>query len=226
MTRRLFHGVLIGVALLSFAASIHAGGWAIVTFERLPDYFVAGQPSTLILTVRQHGMTLMNDANIRVTATSAGAKTEVMARPTGKPGEYRAEVTVSTPGAWMVSVNPNLFTIEGLLPIYAIRAGETPPRPLSQVERGERLFVSKGCLGCHANSEIAVRGLTDVGPELTGRRFPVDYLRGVLANPAAGLVKRTGTTWEMPNLNLQDEEIAALTAYINRPRNTAVSKAQ
>jgi hypothetical protein len=223
MNRRLFHAALISVALLSFAASIRAGGWGIVTFETLPDHFVAGQASTLIFTVRQHGLTLTSIPDLQVTATSAaGATTQAKASPTGRPGEHRVDLTVPGPGAWTVSIDPGFSALEGLLPISAIRPGEAPV-PLSEVERGERLFVSKGCLGCHLNNEIAVKNLIQVGPDLTGRRFPVDYLRGVLSNPSTVLMQDP-EKWGMPNLKLREEEVAALTAFINRPRNVVASK--
>ena len=50
---------------------------------------------------------------------------------------------------------------------------------------------------------------TDPKFDLTGKRFPNDYLKKFLADP-------TIKPAEMPNLNLNADEIEALAAFINK----------
>ena len=51
-----------------------------------------------------------------------------------------------------------------------------------------------------------------VGPELTARKYPAEYLAKRLADPAS--VQGAGQT-QMPNLGLRQDEIRALVAFIN-----------
>jgi hypothetical protein len=79
--------------------------------------------------------------------------------------------------------------------------------------------VAKGCIGCHLNQEIAVPNLVSVGPDLTGKRFPPDHLKEFLADPSRTLGRSARLEYgQMPNLNLKEQEIAALVEFINRDR--------
>jgi len=74
---------------------------------------------------------------------------------------------------------------------------------------GLRLFTAKGCVGCHRHLEVNPEHKTDTKFDLTGRRFQQDYLKKFLADPS---IKPA----EMPNLNLKQDEIEALAAFINK----------
>jgi hypothetical protein len=54
-----------------------------------------------------------------------------------------------------------------------------------------------------------------VGPTLTGRRYPVDYLTKFLTNPAATRGYAPDQLGGMPNLELRPHEITSLVAFIN-----------
>jgi len=86
--------------------------------------------------------------------------------------------------------------------------------PMSQVEIGERLFITKGCVTCHVNKKISLLPdyqATSVGaPSLTSFSASPEILRMRLKDPES--VKTD--TW-MPNLNLSDSEIEALIKFIN-----------
>lgn len=84
--------------------------------------------------------------------------------------------------------------------------------PLSAVEQGQVLFLSKGCVVCHthADAQATYTGFqTNLGPNLTGTKLSVDYLRVWLKDPSA-LKPET----EMPNLELKETEIEALAAFL------------
>jgi cytochrome c2 len=216
-------------ALLPFLimTAAFAGGWAIVTVNDLPEYAVSRKPVILTFTVRQHGITRLGGLKPSVRATASGhPDATAAASPTGKSGEYTATLTFPEAGAWTIRIDSGFNAIEAsLLPVNVIDFGSPSPVPLSQAVRGEHLFVAKGCIGCHRNQEVAAQTLVSVGPDLTGRRFPPEHLKEFLADPNKTL-KRSATLeyGQMPNLNLEDQEIAALVAFINRDRSEASTR--
>ncbi len=91
---------------------------------------------------------------------------------------------------------------------------EMPVDPsISQVELGRRLFLAKGCIGCHVNTKANQSDYWTVeigAPNLSNFSASPEALRLRLKDPA--LVK---SDTQMPNLNLSDAEIEALIAFIN-----------
>lgn len=95
-----------------------------------------------------------------------------------------------------------------------------PVEPSTELaQQGAELMATKGCLGCHAVGGDAASGASRVGPALTnmGSRLQIaglldnnpENMRAWLADPAA---IKPGA--RMPNLNLSDDELDALTAYL------------
>lgn len=81
--------------------------------------------------------------------------------------------------------------------------------------QGRALFVAKGCLVCHNHPAFAelrhqtmALGYSDA-PTLANLKMDADYLKRWLHNPRA-----LKPTTLMPNLNLSDEEIDALSAFL------------
>lgn len=202
MTTRSLKRLLPGVLLLS-AMAAHAGAWATITVEDLPEYVVAREPVNLTFTVRQHGVTLLNGLKARVNATAAAAGREA--------GQYTATLTAPEAGDWTITIHSGFHSSSTtLMPLKVIAPSSRAPLALPAAERGRRLFVAKGCVTCHDGR---------VGPDLTGRRYPAEYLGQFLANPA--IAPRRSRTAEMPNLNLKQPEIAALVAFINTERQAS-----
>jgi len=201
------------VAVLLTLLALHFGGWAVVTVEDLPDQVVVGQPVTLSFAVRQHGHTLMSGLNARLEAKAGGQTVRAAATAAGT-GRYAATLTLPHAGAWTITIysgfGPSNLT---LMPVPAVNAGHTAPE-LAAADRGQRLFVAKGCLTCHLHDEVPTSGAVKVGPDLSGRRFAADYLRRFLADPSIATTRGSGGE-EMPNLNLAPREIAALAAFLN-----------
>jgi mono/diheme cytochrome c family protein len=91
--------------------------------------------------------------------------------------------------------------------------GMTSDPNASQIETGRRLFVAKGCITCHFNTKVHSYSeymTVEVGPNLTKFSASPEALRLRLKDPAS--VK---SDTQMPNLNLSEEEIEALIAFIN-----------
>ena len=195
------------------------GGWASITIDNVPDYIVAGQPVTINYTVRQHGAEPLSGLSGSIKAASGEMVATAAVTAAGRAGHYTATLTLPRPGDWTISINAGFRTARvTLLPIKVIAAGMPLPL-LADAERGQRLFVGKGCVTCHVHRDVPAEGVK-YGPDLSDRSFPADDLARFLADPAKVLRAR-GSTKSMPDLELQPREIAALVAFINQDGLTA-----
>jgi hypothetical protein len=208
------------LALLTTLAATHAGGWAVITVEDVPNELVVGQPVTLTYSVRQHGRTLLGGLSGRLEALGAGQTIRATATPGPDAGRYIVAFTPPRPGTWSLTsgFGNNHLT---LMPIPAVNAGRSVTA-LSATDRGLRLFVAKGCATCHVHPDVTQSGEVKVGPDLSGRRFEADYLRRFLAEPNIATT-RGPDGFEMPDLNLAPQEIAALAAFINGARDASTA---
>lgn len=78
---------------------------------------------------------------------------------------------------------------------------------------GRALFMAKGCNACHLHDEALNVWSTEIGPNLTAYQKTTAYLRVWLKDPQA--IK---PTTEMPNLQLKEDEIEALAAFLTHPK--------
>ncbi len=209
--------VLLAAVAAFVGISVRAGGWATITVADLPDHFVAGQTTHLSFTIRQHGVKLMDDLTPSLEAVNGTEK--VIASVSREGTNYQAKFTLPKPGAWTITIKssfgPNDVT---LLPMQAL-AANTQAKALSEAERGQRLFVAKGCLQCHKNDNAGVNGRFPWATDLTSKHYSNAYLAQVLSNPQTALAPPKNE--RMPNLNLKPNEIAALTAFQNAGKQTA-----
>ncbi len=85
-------------------------------------------------------------------------------------------------------------------------------------QQGQTVFLSGACIGCHTINGTAATG--KVGPDLTHMGSRTSLAGGMLANTEGNLKRwlanppgvKAGSV--MPNLNLGNQEIDALTAYL------------
>jgi hypothetical protein len=196
-------------------ANPHAGGWAVVTVENLPDQFVVGKPTTLTFSVRQHGMHLVPGLRAYAIANLRDKQIDATSGPGKESGYYTASFTLPEPGRWTISIQSG-FGASGLtlMPIEAVAASATPT-PVPIATRGQQLFIAKGCNTCHVHGDTRARPMSPVGVDLTDKRYTDGLLAKILQDPS--IVQPTGI-WRMPNLNLKPQEISALVAFINKPR--------
>ena len=224
MLRKPLHCLLPAVMLLpAFGPAAPLGGWAVITVEELPEHLTVGQPTPLEFTVRQHGFTALGDLQPRVEATSGTARTSAAAPPRllGTTGRYAATLTVPKSGDWTITINSGFMSSRvTLLPIRAFDAGARGLPAIPERARGHALFVAKGCITCHVHEETKAAPSVAVGPELTGRRYPAEFLTRFLANPAAFVAERPGAA-RMPSLGLDEREIASLVTFINTERQVS-----
>ena len=150
--------------MLKLAAALIAGltamgGWAVVTVKDLPEYVVAGRQYTLEFQVRQHGRTLLNGLHPRLemrnTQRDLGSVAAVPKRQ--EDGTYTVTFTAPVADRLVLTLQSGFGNSElHLYPVAVVASGAARP-PMALAERGQALFVAKGCNTCHANSDLSSR---------------------------------------------------------------------
>ena len=201
------------------AGVVTMGGWAVVTVKDLPEYFIAGKQYTIEFQVRQHGRTLLSGLRPQLVINRPGAR-EVVIPAVARSAEGTYAVTFTAPApAPAPAASEVRFTIRSgfmnnelrLYPQPVIAAGTSRPAMAAR-DRGQVLFVAKGCNTCHSNIDLANRPdnqLVTVGPELGGRHLAREYVIQKVKNPASE---------KMPDLGLTDAEANAIAALLNGGR--------
>jgi mono/diheme cytochrome c family protein len=207
--RLFWTGVLLTVAVVV----VEAGGWVVITVTDLPDYVVVEKPVTLTYAVRQHGMHLLGGLTGRIEARAGINVVRAPAVPTSELGHYSATFTLPYGGDWTVDI---LSGFSGQLngsriTLKAVNRGRPAPT-VSEQERGQRLFVAKGCITCHVHGAVDGRS-TSAGPALTAKRYQAEYLKRFLAHPPQAEPAAAGR-WQMPDLMLHERDIVSLMAFI------------
>ncbi len=231
-------GVLALGCLLTAATPTAFGGWAVVTILDVPEYLEAGKPTTIAFKIRQHGRTVLWDRSPSVTMHAADAgfvsrifkRHRVHAEKTSSHGVYEATITPNEAGEVTLTIDTDLFGWKvRLLPMRVVDAADPPPA-LSPFDRGRQLFAAKGCVTCHEKIDdpgLAELQTLKVGPYLTGRTFPTDYLVMKIKNPAEN--RAAGASLNgvvMPQLELGVAAIEALVSFINAGHETDETDSQ
>lgn len=215
---------LASAALAGLAAM---GGWAVVTVQDLPEYFVAGRPYTIEFKIRQHGRDLLNNLEPELLLSTSAPRfgglldgaNEQRITATARPGQgtYAATFTAPASGPLYLTIKSGFGASNlRLYPAPVIVAGATPPA-MSLSDRGSVLFVAKGCNACHTNADLVDRPDNQqikAGPELGGQRLARDYVIQKMKNPASQT---------MPDLGLSDAEIAAIAAFLTGGERTTAT---
>jgi hypothetical protein len=227
----IFGGVTLVASTAAFASM---GGWAVVSVSKIPDAWITGKPLQLTWKVRQHGVKELDGLRPTLEARSGSHLIRGTTWAFEEDGErgYRGTITFPNRGEWQVTIHSGFGKSRAVLLPWPVVDSVTPIRgtveeylktlgiaPLSEAERGRRMFVSIGCVTCHVHRAVAVSGeVNRVGPDLTDRRFAADYLARFLKDPS---VKPPANGKRMPSPGLRDKDIAPLVAFINAQPLTA-----
>ena len=133
-----------------------------------------------------------------------------------------------TQRSWQSPLLAGLLLV-GVGPLAAQDAPCRLPVDTALAKRGQALFSSRACVGCHAIGQGK-----RVGPDLAGvtAQRDLDWLRRWIKNPAAmlatdSLAKALLAQYNnvpMPTLRLADDEVEALLHYIARESGKACVK--
>jgi hypothetical protein len=116
----------LAVSLL-VPAGAAAGGFATVGLDSLPD----GDPNWNVeLTVLQHGRTPLDGVQPRVILTRGSERRTFAAKPTGRPGVYRAAVVFPGAGTWHYAVDDG-FTMTHTFPPVVVGTAKRDSQPVA-----------------------------------------------------------------------------------------------
>jgi mono/diheme cytochrome c family protein len=210
--------------MLVLASAARAGGGDIVTVKDFPGFAVAGKPLALTFTVWVPSLEPLTGLHPVVRASHAkGRAVKALATAGAAAGEYMAALMLPEPDEWIIAFDTEYENAATLPPLKVIPPGTPAPKAFSLATRGFRLFTLKGCNACHLHPEVKDGRL--YGPDLTGKRFTMEYLKRFLADPSVTPAPEEvcskdrsycGSPYAMPNLNLTDAEIEALAAFITK----------
>ncbi len=207
---------MLKLASVLIAGLVAMGGWAVVTVKDPPEYFVAGQQYTIEFQVRQHGRTLLSGLRPElVIAPPAAREIIIPAVARSAAGTYAVTFTAPAAGDVRLTIRSGFGNNElRLYPQTVVAAGGSRPA-LAPRERGQMLFVAKGCNACHSNSDLTNRPenqVITVGPELGGRHLAREFVIQKMKNP---------NSQAMPDLGLSDADVAAIAVFLSGDRAAA-----
>lgn len=225
--KRMLMCLLLVTSIASTAAFKSLGGWAVVSVSKIPDAWIAGKPLQLTWQVRAHGESRVDGLRPTLEARSGNRRVTGRAWEFNEGGQrgYRGSITFPQRGNWQVTIHSGFGRSRAVLLPWPVVDSVTPVRgtveehlarmrvaPLSEQERGRRMFAAKGCVTCHVHGSVGVAGeLRDFGPELTDRRLSADYLRRFLADPS---IKPPTNGRRMPDPGLREKDVDPLVAFL------------
>jgi hypothetical protein len=126
------------------AVPVFAGGWAVITLDRLPSGVVAGEPLTISFMVLQHGRTPMADLQPTITASLSSSESFVVtAKPEGEVGHYVATLNFPKEGNWSWSIQA--FTMDQKMPdlsvIAPVAGVVNSPQPVAETTPVSALVI-------------------------------------------------------------------------------------
>ncbi len=153
-------------AALTAPATSLAGGYATVGLSSLPDEARPGEAWVVDMTVLQHGRTPLDGVQpaMIIDPAGTGIPTRFDAKPTGKPGVYRARVVFPSAGEWSYSADDGFAAVHQMGPVSVggdAAAAPGPEGPGFSITLALVISVLAGLLAA-----LAV--------ELTRRRFPAE----------------------------------------------------
>lgn len=127
--KRMLVLVMVVVALCLLVVPVWAGGWAVVTVERLPGEVRAGENIHVEFSVRQHGRELTDQVApvLRAHNPETGETFLVEAAALKQKGYFAVDVIFPTEGTWNWSIDPVLLGGKlDLLPLTVLPAAAPP----------------------------------------------------------------------------------------------------
>jgi len=149
----LLAGLSVLIISLVFPTVARAGGWTVVTLDKLPENIVVGQSYPLDFMVRQHGRTpfSVDVIAIRATHRESAEKLTFAALPAGSAGHYHAELVFTRPGAWEWGVETGLYPQVQPMPDLVVSADQAGLQGAAQpAGLLSSPMVSTGLLGLFA----------------------------------------------------------------------------
>jgi hypothetical protein len=205
-------GILLSALVAVPAGHAVFGGWAVVTVENPPERLAIGVPYTIEYSVRQHGTELLSGLKGSVEARAGSQVVRSDAKPSGAVGKYSAVLSIPSGGSWTITVHSGFGPSKTTMRPIAVAAPGAALVAMTEPERGQQLFVAKGCETCHVEMKV-------IPVDIRANKYDEKFVKQLLADPKS-MPKRHSTGVEMPNLGLNAAEISALASYLAGPNST------
>jgi mono/diheme cytochrome c family protein len=202
-----FEGTLLSALVAVPAGLAVFGGWAVVTVENPPERLTVGVPYTIEYSVRQHGVELLSGLRGTIEAKAGGQVVRADAKPSSSVGKYSAVLSIPSAGSWTITVNSGFGQSKTTMRPIAVAVPGAAVATMTEPERGQDLFVAKGCVTCHVDMKV-------IPVDVRATRYDDKFVKQLLADPKS-MPKRHKAGVEMPNLGLKPAEISALAAYLS-----------
>jgi cytochrome c2 len=141
---------------MAFTIPAFAGGWAVVTLDKLPGEVEANQPFEIGFMVRQHGVSPIGNQSPIIRAHLDGSKqsVSVIAEDEGESGHYAATLTLPESGTWQWEIEafgaaqpmPALTVVDVSLAVTKSEPVTSSPNSISLVVGGVGLLGAVGGL--------------------------------------------------------------------------------
>ena len=120
--------VFVLLAGLLFIIPALAGGWAVITLDRLPEGIKVNQAVEIGFMLRGHGVTPVTAEGLSVDARhpESGAELSVPARSEGVEGHYLASLSFPQPGLWEWGIATGPYGFTQPMPALLVQ----PPGPI------------------------------------------------------------------------------------------------
>lgn len=136
-----------GVALALLVPAL-AGGWAVIILDAFPENVTAGKAFELGITVRQHGVTLVQGLDVTVSGYHPASQSsiQVTAQEQKQPGRYTASLVFPQAGVWEWSVQA--IPMDQRMPDLVVLSGAPAASQASEGAQipSERPFLLVGAL--------------------------------------------------------------------------------
>jgi len=110
------------ILALVLVVPVLAGGWAVITLDKLPGEAQAGEPLSIGFTVRQHGRTPMVGLTPTISARLSGSnKVVAVSAAENGAGHYTAILTLPESGQWEWSIQA--FSMNQPMPALVVLPG-------------------------------------------------------------------------------------------------------
>ncbi|MBI4785985.1 MAG: c-type cytochrome [Chloroflexi bacterium] len=132
--RKIIYSFAFATIMILFSlALVSAGGWAVITLDRLPSQVIVKEPVAIGFMVRQHGRAPANGLSPTIQAAKTGSAESftVMAEPDEVAGHYTANMTFPSAGSWEWTIDA--FSFPQPMPrLTVLAAAPAKAPPVSQ----------------------------------------------------------------------------------------------
>lgn len=171
-TARLVLSLIALVAALALPVTAQAGGWFVITLDRVPTGIQPQVPFSVGFVARRHGVTPFDGLTPKITAFKYGTGETVtaFAKGDGKPGHYVATLTLPSGGQWDWEIDTWHKTVMSPLLVGVAAADQAPNSAAAAAAPARRDAPASTPQASLLIAAAALAGLATVATVMARRR--------------------------------------------------------